>query len=126
VVVAGRILILLMILRLLMPPGICACKASSPAGRLLAIALRLTPTPQPEVVDDDHSPGCPASVFSTGLGVAPPAGPGSVPFAAFPFEDFFVPASSLPPFSSCPFRADFLPLATPGGGLYLSLCALLI
>lgn len=72
------ILMVLIALRLLMPPGICACKWSSPAARLL-IALaqsdRQIPLEQPRDNDDDHDAGCPASPLAAGMGVAPPCQP---------------------------------------------------
>jgi hypothetical protein len=75
------ILSVLITLRLLLPPGICVCKLSSPASRLLAAALGAKlppPPPPPSHTDDDHSPGCPASSLAEGLGVAPPSGPGPI------------------------------------------------
>jgi hypothetical protein len=75
------LLSVLITLRLLMPPGICVCKLSSPAARYLAAAwgARLPPPPPPPThTDDDHAPGCPASSLAEGLGVAPPSGPGPI------------------------------------------------
>lgn len=76
VIVSGMraILMALIVLRLLMPPGICACKWSSPAARLL-IALtqsdRQIPNEPQRDNDDDHDAGCPASPLAAGMGVAP-------------------------------------------------------
>jgi hypothetical protein len=118
-----------MTLRLLMPAGICACKTASPAGRMVAALLHTKPPPPPsEFLDDDHSPGCPASIFSTGLGVAPPAGPGLFHLRLFSGEFFSLPTPTCSALDSAswPAPADRAPLIDPGGGLYLTLCALLI
>ncbi|HTU89525.1 MAG TPA: hypothetical protein VMF69_05455 [Gemmataceae bacterium] len=80
------LLIVLIVLRLLMPPGICACKWSSPAARLL-IALtqldRQIPVEQQRDNDDDHDAGCPASPLAAGMGVKPPCEPLLPPALAF-------------------------------------------
>jgi hypothetical protein len=72
------LLMALVVLRLLMPPGICACQWSSPAARLL-IALtqgdRKIPIEQQRESDDDHDAGCPASPLAAGMGIAPPCEP---------------------------------------------------
>jgi hypothetical protein len=68
------LLMVLIVLRLLMPPGICACKWSSPAARLLigiARSERQIPSEPQRDNEDDHDAGCPASPLSTGMGVAP-------------------------------------------------------
>jgi hypothetical protein len=68
----------LIVLRLMMPPGICACQWSSPAARLL-LALtqsnRQIPSEPQRDNDDDHDAGCPASPLAAGMGVAPPCDP---------------------------------------------------
>ncbi len=72
-----KILMVLITLRLLMPPGICACKWSSPAGRLLAALThseRSIPIEE-DRDDDDHDAGCPASPLAAGMGVKPPSEP---------------------------------------------------
>jgi hypothetical protein len=68
-----------MTVRLLLPPGICVCKLTSPAARHLAALLGGdAPAPTPvEEDDDDHAPGCPASPLAAGMGVSPPSGPSS-------------------------------------------------
>src|SRR4051794_28022744 len=73
----SRILFVLMTLRLLLPPGICICKTSSAGSHFLQAVLHgdVPSSPDAQEEDDDHNPGCPASVFATGLGVKPPAGP---------------------------------------------------
>lgn len=74
---ARAILMVLIALRLMMPPGICACKWKSPAARCLA-ALWQSDRPIPyeeEREDDDHAPGCPASPLAAGMGIKPSAAP---------------------------------------------------
>src|SRR5436190_24201005 len=56
-----------------MPPGICACQHSSAAARLFT-----EPVSEPPEENDEHTPGCPASFLSTGMGVSPPGGPGTI------------------------------------------------
>ncbi len=72
------LLMVLIVLRLLMPPGICACQWSSPAARML-LALtqsdRQVPSEPQRDDEDDHDAGCPASPLSVGMGVAPPSDP---------------------------------------------------
>jgi hypothetical protein len=64
----------LMFLRLMMPPGICACQYPAPAAALFAnLAGAEAPVPPPDN-DDDHAPGCPASDLAQGMGLQP-AGP---------------------------------------------------
>jgi hypothetical protein len=85
--ISARFLVVLIGLRLLMPPGICVCKLSSPVARVLVHVLG-GDVPPPAPHDDDHHPGCPASVLSLGLGVKPasPAidAPASLPSPALP------------------------------------------
>jgi hypothetical protein len=68
----------LMTIRLLLPPGICICTLNAGGARLLAMVLGSEmPATLPDNHDEgDHAPGCPASALSWGLGVSPPAGPG--------------------------------------------------
>lgn len=72
------LLMILIALRLLMPPGICACQWSSPAARML-LALtqsdRQLPSEPQRDNEDDHDAGCPASPLSVGMGVVPPCDP---------------------------------------------------
>ena len=72
------LLMVLIVLRLLMPPGICACQWSSPAARML-LALtqsdRQLPSEPQRDNEDDHDAGCPASPLAVGMGVAPPCDP---------------------------------------------------
>jgi hypothetical protein len=72
-----RTFLVLIVLRLLMPPGICVCKHSSFASRALTEALGGEHETAPEGPDDhDHVPGCPASDLAAGMGLFP-AGPPS-------------------------------------------------
>ena len=120
-----RILIALMALRLLMPPGICACKLSSPAARLLAAFFRTDlPRPSaPDAEDDDHAPGCPASPLAVGMGLKPASHPILPPDLALERP----PALEEAELALC---IDFPPseatCGPPSGPLYLTLRALLI
>lgn len=123
---ARLILMVLIALRLMMPPGICACKWSSPAGRLLAGVLhteRQVPTEQ-ERDDDDHAPGCPASPLAAGMGVKPSTEPLLPPLPSF---DALPSLSSIQPLpladadaTPCP------PFDPPQAPLYLTVRALLL
>jgi hypothetical protein len=123
----SRLLFVLITLRVLLPPGICICTWTAPAARLLAVCLATdAPVSAPATEhEDDHAPGCPASIFSTGLGVKPPAGPFVLP----PDLAGLVPTD---PAATAPGTALPLPLAFPSDclppaeGLYLTLCALLL
>jgi hypothetical protein len=125
VVLAARFLMILITLRMLMPAGICACQAASPAGRMLA-ALFDTNVPPSAPSDDDHNPGCPASIFSTGMGVFPAPVPQlhllpSLPPAPVLLAELPLPESSLHEL------AGFAPLLSLAAGLHLpSLCALIL
>lgn len=124
---ARAILMVLIAVRLLMPPGICACKWSSPAARFLLTLLqseRVIPNTNDSDNEDDDAPGCPASPLAVGMGVKPPS------------EPLLPPGLSLdpsPPLQEAP--ADFavswetaspLPVDAPTRSLYLTVCALLI
>lgn len=115
------LLMVLITLRLLMPPGICACKWSSPAGRLLVALLqsqRAVPDSE-ERDDDDHAPGCPASPLAAGMGVKPPSEPLLPPVLSFdllpPLES--VQASGSPLIETTP----PVPFDSPPQPLYLTL-----
>jgi hypothetical protein len=120
--ILSRVLFVLITLRLLVPPGVCLCKLSSPAAHLLASVLgREAPAPEPE--DEDHAAGCPASKLAEGMAVRPAAGPGAPDLALGqaladppPLTALATPDADAPP----PFGA---PPDTP---LYLTLCALRI
>jgi hypothetical protein len=122
-----RILIALMALRLLMPPGICACKLSSPAARLLADffqpAKPLPPVAPPDAEDDDHAPGCPASPLAVAMGLKPASHPILPPDLALERP----PALEEAALALCidlPASAAAYGLAPEP--LYLTLCALVI
>jgi hypothetical protein len=118
-----RVLFVLLTLRLLVPPGICLCKLSSPASRLLASALGndLPPPPAESEPDDHHHhDGCPASPLSQALGLRP-AGPGPIELplvALLPvLDDVASTGASVSPLE--------LPLAAaPRPPLCVSYCAL--
>jgi hypothetical protein len=121
------LLMVLIVARLLMPPGICACKWSSPAARLLIALMqsdRQIPVQQERDNDDDHDAGCPASPLSAGMGVTPPCEPHFPPGLALdpppPLQttlSFFSTAAE--PVAS----VRFDPSSTP---LYLTVRALLL
>lgn len=119
------ILMVLIALRLLMPPGICACKWSSPAARLLIAftqSERQIPLEQPRDNDDDHDAGCPASPLAAGMGVAPPCQPLLPPGLAL---DSLPPAMLL--FYPDPVeRIASLPFDDPSTPLYVTVRALLL
>jgi hypothetical protein len=124
--VPALLLSVFIVLRLLMPPGICVCKLSSPALRWFAL---LNGQEQPSVPaepaeeEDDHAPGCPASYLSQGMGVAPPSGPG--PFI-LPWTGYVATAADSPiPFTThlVPPSADIFLPALP---LQVAHCALLL
>jgi hypothetical protein len=125
------LLSVLITLRLLMPPGICVCKLSSPASRLLAAALGAElppPPPPPTHTTDDHDPGCPASPLAEGLGVAPPSGPGPI-LALLLSMVVWSSGSDAPALvAPSPFATGLLPppccVRPPTAPLYVSQCAL--
>ena len=121
-----KALVALMALRLLMPPGICACKLSSPAARLLADffqTARSLPTAPDGEEDDDHAPGCPASPLAVAMGLMPASHPVLPPDLtlerppALEEAELALCVNLPPPEAAC----DLAP-----GPLYQTLCALLI
>lgn len=124
---ARAILMVLIAVRLLMPPGICACKWSSPAARFLVALVqseREIPSSNDSGDEDDDAPGCPASPLAAGMGVKPPTEPLLPPGLSL---DESVPMHEIPccfsfgvePAAPLRFEAS----ATP---LYLTLRALLV
>lgn len=126
---AHRILVVLVTLRLLMPPGICACKLGSPVSRFVATfiqtgKLALPPLEREDAEDDDHTPGCPASFLASGMGVAPPVEPVLLtPLLSLDEPPVLTPAEA--PAHATPEPTDALARA-PDDPLYLTLCALVI
>ncbi|MFO0846254.1 MAG: hypothetical protein U0797_28390 [Gemmataceae bacterium] len=118
-----HLLLVAITLRLLMPPGVCVCKLSSPAVHLLCLALGgEPPVTAPEHDDHDHHPGCPASGLSEGLGVQPAAVHLDHPSLSL---DCPVPPFGLAPDATAetPLDPTSLPRSTP---LYVSRCAWLL
>lgn len=121
------LLMVLIVLRLLMPPGICACQWSSPAARLL-IALtqgnRQIPIEDQRGSDDDHDAGCPASPLAAGMGVKPscdPLLPPPLSLDPLPPLQTTLLSCSIP--SEWAASSHFETMATP---LYLTVRALLL
>ena len=121
------LLMVLIVLRLLMPPGICACQWSSPAARML-LALtqsdRQLPTEPQRDTEDDHDAGCPASPLAVGMGVAPPCDPLLPPGLSL---DSVSP--SHPTLLSCSFPIEqvfSVPLKLTSAPLYLTVRTLLL
>jgi hypothetical protein len=114
----------LMVLRLLMPPGICVCKLSSPVLRLLAVVQDKALPPEPvQEDDDDHNPGCPASFLSVGMGVAPPSGPGPLDLQ----RTGWLIAHTVPlPASSTDLLSPPYDIPIPEAPLYVTQCALIV
>ncbi len=123
---ARAILMVLIVMRLLLPPGICVCQWSSPAARLLIALLdseRQVP-PLQESDDDDHAPGCPASPLAVGMGVRPPSEPVWPPALSLDPLPLLQSAQPISPLS-CE-REYPPPIHQPHSPLYLSVCALLL
>jgi len=114
----------LIAIRLLMPPGICVCQWSSPAARLLiALVQSEREVPVEDDRDDDHAPGCPASPLAVGMGVKPSAEPPQPPGLSLDLP----PLESAQPLSSV-FNDTTVTvyLGPPPNPLYLTLRALLL
>lgn len=116
-----RILLVLIGLRLLLPPGICVCKLSSPVARL-AVRILGGEMPPAAPEGDDHHPGCPASMLALGLGVKPVAPSVDPPDA--PSIAPLLPSTPAPlvGFEAAPPAHAVIFSAAP---LYVSHCALL-
>ena len=85
-VILHRLLCVLIVVRVLCPPGVCICKYSSMPARILAnLQTGVEVPPPPPEEKDDHDPGCPCSPLST----APGLRPSDVPLHAI----IFVPPS---------------------------------
>ncbi len=118
------ILMVLIGIRMLMPPGICVCKWNSPAARfLVALWQSDRQVPAEEERDDDDSPGCPASPLAVGMGVKPPSEPLLPPHLSLDPP----PSESTQPFSSVWSDAvDSVRFDHPSSPLYVTLRILLI
>jgi hypothetical protein len=121
------LLMILIVLRLMMPPGICACKWSSPAARLLVTLVqsdRQIPIEPQRETEDDHDAGCPASPLAAGMGVTPPCEPHLPPAPAL---DLPLPPQPRLLFCSTPTeRLVSIHFDAPSTPLYLIVRALLL
>jgi hypothetical protein len=117
-----RLGLVLIGVRLLVPPCVCLCQLTAPAARFVAGLLGSDlPPPEPEDPDHHHD-GCPASKLSVGLGVPPASGqPCLAPSAAVLDHHPTRPAEIDTHFAPLSLAAG--PPQTP---LCLTLCALLI
>lgn len=121
--IPSRLLVLLIIARILVPPCMCLCTLEAPASRAVAWVLGTDEPDLPhEGRDHDHHPGCPASYLSLGLGLKP-----------LPFVEPASPALSLPSYSpSLAATTLVVPVSTRAVGfpadppLYVSHCALTV
>jgi hypothetical protein len=128
------LLVTLTLGRLLLPPGICVCKLTAPASRLLILLLRAKPPALPanpsNEPEEDHAPGCPASILSTGMYVKPSEVP-TRPALTFdhPLRPGLLESTAIvvPPSQS---QQRWEPLeswqAPPDDPVYLTTCSLLI
>lgn len=117
----AQLLFVLMTLRLLLPPGICICKLTSPVSRAAVLLLGGQPNGDPVDLEDDHHPGCPASHLDSGLGVQPagpgPLDPGSLGHRTIETELLF----SIPSLADLP-----SPPSQPPADRLHSLCVLVV
>jgi hypothetical protein len=117
-----RLCLVLIGVRLLVPPCVCLCQMTAPAARLVAGLLgRELPPAEPEDHDHHHE-GCPMSKLSVGMGV-PPA---SAPLLLAPGIDTLSTDDLFPDTASVNRVALDLAVKPPGSSLCLTLCALLI
>ena len=66
-----QVLFVLLTIRLMVPPGVCMCKASSPILHAVAQITGLPAPPAEDEHDDNHHPGCPCSGLGVGMGLKP-------------------------------------------------------
>jgi hypothetical protein len=97
VVFLFRLLILLIVVRILVPPCMCLCKLEAPASRAIAWVFGTeVPDAPMDYHDDDHHPGCPASYLSLGLGLQPMPFIEPLPSSlSLPAPTPFLPATTL-------------------------------
>lgn len=110
-------------LRLLVPPAVCLCQLTGHAAQWMSGLLRPDVPPPPVEEHDDHADGCPASKMPVGMGVPP----GPAPLVHPVGVAWLGAVAGLPPVDAAslvPFFASNLPL--PDEPLCLILCALLI
>jgi hypothetical protein len=118
------ILMVLIAIRLLMPPGICVCKWNAPAARFLVSLLQSQrQVPVEDDRDDDHAPGCPASPLAVGMGVKPPSEPVQPPALSLKSSPLESAESIYPTDAGATIHIRF---DRPQDPLYLTLRALLI
>jgi len=116
-----RLLLVLMTVRLLLPPGVCICKMQAPAARFLILLFHSNrPIPVDEHDDDHHADGCPASKNSVGLGLRPVHVPAPVLLAAMvDFSDRETPYLSI-------YHSETEETGLPPPDLLLTCCTLRI
>jgi hypothetical protein len=121
------ILMVLITMRLLLPPGICVCKWSSPAARMLVALVQSeheVPIEDQRDDDDDHDAGCPASPLAAGMGVKPPTEPLLPPGLSLdPLPQL---ETSQPLFTLCAATVSWARFDPPHVPVYLTLRALLV
>jgi hypothetical protein len=109
-------------LRLLVPPSVCLCQLTGQAVCLVSGLLRPDlPPPEPEE-HDDHADGCPASRMSVGMGVPPVSVPPLVARDTASPAGFEMSLAPVPADHNTPRYFSRAP-DTP---LCLTLCALLL
>lgn len=120
-----RLFCVLIVVRVLCPPGVCLCKFSTAPARLLATLFHTgkeVPPPPPEE-NDDHEPGCPCSPLTAGMGLRP----SDVPLHAIVFVPPSLDLAAEPPLLSSLDETTPWPLAwPPEAHLYLTHCSILI
>ena len=89
--IALRILYLLLFVRLMAPPGVCLCKLSAPAVAYLS-GMPL-PADQ-QAPDEDHTPGCPCSPLSAGMGLRAPTDTVPVPDLSLDLAASLIPSAA--------------------------------
>jgi hypothetical protein len=118
-----RILNLLIVVRLLVPPGVCVCDLPCLAAALPGVVLQCDEDAPPEHEHDEHAPGCPCSPLSAVLGLRPsPAPPPAVAAVALS-PDL---AADAPPLSAHDEPRPLSGARPAESPLYLTHCSLLV